>query len=954
MSKAYQKEIVTATPATPCPHCNKPDWCYRLGDLSVCNRDAETATGWYKTNKADKDGHYFYAPERNKSIAPKQDRVWEYCDRQGQAIARYHRIDYDNGRSPIKFQESYNGDRWIKGLKGTERSQIPVYRYPEIRAAIARGETIYIVAGEKCADLMWSIGLAATTNFCGEGKWKESDTKDLDGATQIVICPDNDRPGIKHAYLLGDQFPNAKYLYLPPSIFYWLTDNIPVSGGLDVGDYIESGADKDTIISAVTDLDPEQFSKSLPLYEQPDPSDLVERSEEVIIEAEEIFTQKAVDCLYGDSAYLAIHDKIYKYNGTHYELCSTPRERRRILEWCKTTPQETRGKWYYSLAKPETVDKIWRWVLTSFAVDPEEINPPGINCLNGVLQITWQGKKVNYKLVSHTPDFYFTHVANFAYDPNADDSDCNRLLAALDDTQQKIFLRTIAASIDLSTIRKYQGRAVKALLCTGTGSNGKDTLREAVKNILGAGMSSASVTDFQQYDQGRKFPAAKIEHSLINWSSENSEFACIDKLQGLKAAITGEDFDIEPKNAAEYSITPRTVFLFNCNSAPLLQGGTEAIASRWAVLSFRKTFKTVANPALGELQADSRFRYDPEFLDTHVCPALLNKILVELQNVAIEGIDYTPIDEALTKIQEESNHLWQFINDVGIERSPADRLYISDLWRSLEKWYVDNGTLEYERVGDRLKKVWHDQARISDRNVTASNQVGKRLRELFPDLQMKRHTERDGSDRMGKAYILGLAIAAEASAEAETSVGRAAEDAEAKVATLARLVTEIKLLPSPERLTAIKIMNDFVQSETNLEVFASASSAADYERDSASALASADNRERSPERSPMNVTATNSKNSSDHAVKSANNHLPFNITNNVSVEVNQDSDVTSNEHPPIDWIKDKAGEIWQIDSQDGDILTGHKSGTRGYAKIPIQDVAEFNYVKNKSKESMYD
>ena len=949
MKTQYQISLVPATSESPCPHCGKPDWCYLYGDLSVCNRDIEPAPGWYKTSKTDEDGHYYYAPDRPKAIAKKQTRKWEYKKLDGTPVVQVVRIDKGDASKPIRFQNSWDGKKWVKGTKGIDRSEIPIYRYAEVREAINDNRPIFIVEGEKCSDALWNIGLAATTNIGGSGKWRESDTECLAGATEIVICPDRDKAGIKHANQISEQFPNALWLYAPPSQFSWLSDNIPQSQGIDVADWIADGANEESVKAQITNLDPDKFSASLPLHTKPKPEEQAIKNREVIVEAEEIFTQKALDCLYSDTAYLTVHDSIYKYNGTHYEKCSTARERRRITEWCNTTPIEVNGRWKYALAKPETVNKIWNWVLSSFAVDSEDINPAGINCLNGVLQIAWRGRKVSYELIPHTPDFYFTHVANFNYDPQADDRDCNRLLAALDTEQQKIFLRTIAASLDLPTVRKYQGRTVKALLCTGTGSNGKDTLREAVKSILGASMSSASVSDFQQYDQGRKFPAAKIEHAKINWSSENSEFARIDSLQGLKAAITGEDFDIEPKNAIEYSVTPRTVFLFNCNAAPLLQGGAEAIKSRWSVLSFNKTFKTNANVALGELQADSRFRYDPEFLDECVCPALLNKILEQLQTVVLEGIDYSCCDRDLTKVQEQSNHLWGFINDLGIQRSPGSRLYISDLWRSLEKWYVDNGTLEYDQIGDRFKKIWHDQARSSDKNITASNQVAKRFIELFPDCEKRRHTESDGSDRKGKFYILGLNLSGEATVKHEIQSYQRGEDGEAKIATLAQLVDDIKLLPSPERLTAINIMKKHIESEADLLDFASPSSPQDYVRDSASPLASPEEEQRSLERSPTGNTQNNS-NFSDRTTEST-----LNITiNNAASSPHYASNSSSVNHlhtsgKPIDWIRDKAGEIWQVDDQSEECITGHRSGLRGFTDIRYEDVAEFHYKKEEAE-----
>ena len=59
------------TPHHPCPHCGKPDWCYSIGEFTVCNRDAEPASGLLKTGKSDR----FHQP--NYALAqPKQSPTY--------------------------------------------------------------------------------------------------------------------------------------------------------------------------------------------------------------------------------------------------------------------------------------------------------------------------------------------------------------------------------------------------------------------------------------------------------------------------------------------------------------------------------------------------------------------------------------------------------------------------------------------------------------------------------------------------------------------------------------------------------------------------------------------------------------------------------------------------------------------------------------------------------------
>ncbi|HEY5869293.1 MAG TPA: hypothetical protein VI542_27650, partial [Candidatus Tectomicrobia bacterium] len=84
---------------------------------------------------------------------------------------------------------------WIWNLAGVE----PVlYHLPQVLEAIQRGETIYVVEGEKDAEALHALGLTATCNAMGAGKWRPSYNEVLRGAS-VVVLPDNDPPGHLHA-----------------------------------------------------------------------------------------------------------------------------------------------------------------------------------------------------------------------------------------------------------------------------------------------------------------------------------------------------------------------------------------------------------------------------------------------------------------------------------------------------------------------------------------------------------------------------------------------------------------------------------------------------------------------------------------------------------------------------------------------------------------------------------
>lgn len=103
-------------------------------------------------------------------------------------------------RDPKDFRPRRPGSngQWIWNLQGVER--IP-YRLPELLAA-PMDTTVFIVEGEKDADALAALGMVATTNpgGCGSTKlWNTPAFRDPFVGRDVVILPDADAPGEKHA-----------------------------------------------------------------------------------------------------------------------------------------------------------------------------------------------------------------------------------------------------------------------------------------------------------------------------------------------------------------------------------------------------------------------------------------------------------------------------------------------------------------------------------------------------------------------------------------------------------------------------------------------------------------------------------------------------------------------------------------------------------------------------------
>jgi len=461
----------------------------------------------------------------------------------------------------------------------------------------------------------------------------------------------------------------------------------------------------------------------------------------------------------GSDHWICWNGSLYRWGGTHYEAVSP--ESVKSLVWQFAAQYEVRrrgrdGLEYkaYPFSTPAYVKNAVEWIQLSCTV--ATVNPPGINCTNGFLELAWEGDTLIPTLRPHSPDRLVLSPPSCKYNPQADPTEYERLMQCLDPASRQIWERTIAASLDLPHVRKYQGRGVKALLLKGSGANGKDTLRAITQQLLGSeAIANTSTTDWQAYDNGTYFKVSGIRGKRISWASETSDIGRIEQLQGLKAAITGDPITIERKYQDGVKEPLAAVFLFSLNEMPNISTTLKAIESRWGIIPFNKTYS--GNPREGELLADPRFKEDPNFIREKILPAFLNTLLRQLQAVVRHGIDYSATQGLLDEISREANHLQQFAQDVGLTPDPNSRIPVQQLWERLEQWYQDNGYLTYEMGSRGAKKaIWQDPGSKTDRLVKAAHQVVQRLRQVFPEA--KRQTYRESGTGKTITYLAGLKL----------------------------------------------------------------------------------------------------------------------------------------------------------------------------------------------------
>ncbi len=142
-------------------------------------------------------------------------RTWDYVDEAGKVLYQTIRFQFrlpdktwrvgEDGKPEKTYSQRRVArpdddpekvrDGWVYSLAG---ARIVPYRLPDLIEAVKGGDRIFFVEGEKAADALWELGVPATCNPMGAGKWWDELTPFFVGA-DVVIIPDNDPQAINKA-----------------------------------------------------------------------------------------------------------------------------------------------------------------------------------------------------------------------------------------------------------------------------------------------------------------------------------------------------------------------------------------------------------------------------------------------------------------------------------------------------------------------------------------------------------------------------------------------------------------------------------------------------------------------------------------------------------------------------------------------------------------------------------
>jgi predicted P-loop ATPase len=280
------------------------------------------------------EGEPEWKPEQEwvKPNRPTSQKEYFYPDRNGNPLVKVLRIDHGDGSKKDFPQSHWNGGKWLKGNPAKTKKLVPVYRYAEIQQAIERSELIFWVEGESTADLLWDLGIPATTTIGGSGGYSTYGDylEDFIGA-RLVLAPDRDKNGIKYIGNIDRDFPTQiEGYYLAGTQSLWKKPE----GGMDIGDDIrDRQLTKEQILEKV--IDSSNYQEAIapkakveqPKTEEPDYESLAKRlGIAVVLDGDKKIGSKLVQLtidlfhLVGDRLKLNLMTHEYEYEGKPLDL----------------------------------------------------------------------------------------------------------------------------------------------------------------------------------------------------------------------------------------------------------------------------------------------------------------------------------------------------------------------------------------------------------------------------------------------------------------------------------------------------------------------------------------------------------------------------------------------------------------------------------------------------------
>lgn len=256
----------------------------------------------------------------------------------------------------------------------------------------------------------------------------------------------------------------------------------------------------------------------------------------------------------------------------------------------------------------------------------------------------------------------------------------------------------------------------KCFILTGSGSNGKSTFIDMIKQFLGTDNYSSLALD----EIGDRFKTAEIFGKLANLGDDISSMY-LDNNATFKKLVTGETVNVERKGKDPFEFNNYGKMIFAANQLPRINDVTDGLMRRLILIPFNAKFSS----------RDSDF--DPFIKDKLTSPEAMQYLLklgiVGLKRVLQRKQFTIPevVAAELRHYEEFNNPVLAFINDGSkIENEPTNEVYLRYSTWSWENGLKPMGSVHFSRaICRQLNLQTNDRPYIDGKRIRVFRAMGQ-------------------------------------------------------------------------------------------------------------------------------------------------------------------------------------------------------------------------------------
>lgn len=266
-------------------------------------------------------------------------------------------------------------------------------------------------------------------------------------------------------------------------------------------------------------------------------------------------------------------------------------------------------------------------------------------CLqNGIFDL------LSAKLIPHNKDYFITHALAVEFDPDKPLPKCDRFMTFIEES--------LADAPTRKEVRKFVGycmtretRYEKALLLIGPGGDGKSTLLNVMRALVGEdNCSSVSMSNLED-----QFYRSKLVDKLLNVTSEIEDRVFSSDI--FKAIVSGDPIGASFKHMTPFDFVPINKMAFAMNKHPAIKDTSDGFYRKLMIVEMKKQFVKK-----GEADLFLKEKLNEEL------SGIFAWALAGLQDLRKEGfVASEHITEALMDYKRSNNNVMSFSEQFLIE-----------------------------------------------------------------------------------------------------------------------------------------------------------------------------------------------------------------------------------------------------------------------------------------------